>query len=107
VCQAKGDPACAKCAARLVAGSPDGGGGQPRHWCCSLDADVTLLLSEEEEEQYQQRSLKAALNSTAGLVPCPQAGCEGVAVAGGGAEPLGCTASLSAPHHTSEVLGLG
>ena len=46
---------------------------------------MTLLLSAEEEELFLQRSLKAALNSTAGLVPCPQAGCEGIAVAGGGA----------------------
>ena len=95
VCQAKGDPACAKCAARRRAAGPDGGGGgNARHWCCSLDADVTLLLSVEEEELFLQRSLRAALNSTADLLPCPQVGCEGIAVAGGGARcslpPLPC-----------------
>ena len=37
-----------------------------------------------EEEQYLQRSLKAAANACADLVPCPQPGCEGMAVAGKG-----------------------
>lgn len=52
---------------------------------CSFDADITLLLSVEEEEEYLARSLKAATNSCADLVPCPQANCDGVAVTGGGA----------------------
>ena len=53
-------------------------------WCCTLDADIPLLLTVEEEEHYLERSLKAAANSCADLVPCPQANCEGVAVAGPG-----------------------
>ncbi len=52
---------------------------------CSFDADITLLLSVKEEEEYLARSLKAATNSCADLVPCPQANCDGVAVTGGGA----------------------
>jgi hypothetical protein len=53
-------------------------------WCCSLDADITVLLSVEEEEEYLQRSLKAAANSCADLVQCPKPDCFGMAVAGGG-----------------------
>ena len=56
----------------------------PSAWCCTLDADIPLLLTLEEEEQYLERSLKAAANSCADLVPCPQPNCEGVAVAGKG-----------------------
>lgn len=59
--------------------------GGPSAWCCSLDADITLLLTVKEEEQYLERSLKAAANSSADLVPCPQPNCEGMAVAGQGA----------------------
>lgn len=33
---------------------------------------------------YLARSLKAAINSEANLVPCARPGCEGVAVAGEG-----------------------
>ncbi|CAL5223008.1 g5459 [Coccomyxa viridis] len=54
----------------------------PSAWCCTLDADVPLLLTAEEEKQYLKRSLKAAVNSCADLVQCPQPNCEGVAVAG-------------------------
>lgn len=39
----------------------------------------------EEEQEYLARSLKAATNSCADLVPCPLANCDGVAVSGGGA----------------------
>ena len=66
---------------------PDAPGGA-KDWCCSFDADVPLLLSVEEEEQYLARSLKAALNASACLFPCPQPGCEGCAVAGGGESQL-------------------
>ena len=41
----------------------------------------------QEEAQYLARSLKAALNSAADLVPCARPGCEGAAVAGKGAPP--------------------
>jgi len=44
-----------------------------------------VLLSVEEEEQYLQRSLIAATNACPDLLPCPKAGCQGVAAAGGGA----------------------
>lgn len=53
---------------------------------CSLDADITLLLCVEEEEQYLARSLKAATNASPDLLPCQKADCDGVAVAGGGAQ---------------------
>ncbi len=60
----------------------------PSAWCCTLDADIPLLLTVEEEEQYLERSLKAAANSCADLVPCPQPNCDGVAVAGQGGSGL-------------------
>ncbi len=70
ICQARGDPACVKCERRRTdaaaaaaaadgdvdipggavgGGGPPGGsgGGPPSAWCCSLDADITLLLSVE------------------------------------------------------------
>ncbi len=56
----------------------------PTAWCCTLDADIPLLLTVEEEEQYLERSLKAAANSCAELVPCPQPNCKGMAVTGQG-----------------------
>ena len=68
----------------------------PSAWCCTLDADVYLLLTVEEEQQYMERSLKAAVNSCAALVPCPQPDCKGMAVAGQGgtcyphSQPPGC-----------------
>ncbi|BDA42122.1 probable ATP-dependent RNA helicase DEAH11, chloroplastic at C-terminar half [Coccomyxa sp. Obi] len=91
ICQAKADPPCAKCQRRrddlersAAAGDVDGGQTNgPASWCCSFDADITLLLSVEEEQEYLARSLKAATNSCADLVPCPQANCEGMAVSGG------------------------
>ena len=65
----------------------------PSAWCCTLDADVPLLLTVEEEEQYLERSRKAARNSCANLVPCPQPDCEGMAVVGQGETDVGRTSS--------------
>ena len=53
----------------------------------SMDADLWLLLTEEEEAQYLARSLRAAAQRCADLVPCPAPGCEGLAVTGPGADP--------------------
>ncbi|CAL5223005.1 g5454 [Coccomyxa viridis] len=88
ICQAKSEPRCIPCSKReaALAAAQEAGredipsGTNP--WCCTLDADIPLLLTVEEEEHYLERSLKAAANSCADLVPCPQANCEGVAVAG-------------------------
>ena len=49
----------------------------------------------QEEAQYLARSLMAAVNSGADLVPCVRADCRGAAVGGGGARatailPLWC-----------------
>ncbi|KAK9846018.1 hypothetical protein WJX81_008504 [Elliptochloris bilobata] len=114
ICAAKLDPPCALCQGRLSAlkaaaavaaaaeaaggdggsggnrgegaggGGGDGGGDGPVEWCCSLDADLWLLLTEEEEAEYLARSVRAAAQRCADLVPCPAAGCEGLAVAGHG-----------------------
>ncbi|KAK9901691.1 hypothetical protein WJX75_008551 [Coccomyxa subellipsoidea] len=91
ICQAKSDPPCAKCERRradleraAAAGEADKEGANgAAAWCCSFDADITLLLCVEEEEQYLARSLKAATNASPDLLPCQKADCDGVAVAGG------------------------
>ena len=54
----------------------------------SMDADLWLLLTEEEEAQYLARSVRAAAQRCADLVPCPAPGCEGLAVADRGAGPV-------------------
>ena len=79
-------------AASQEAGDEDAPSG-PSAWCCTLDADMPLLLTVEEEEQYLERSLKAAANSCADLVPCPQPNCEGMAVAGKGEALLNRTSA--------------
>ena len=56
----------------------------PSAWCSTLDADIPLLLTVEEEQHYLERSLKAARNSCAYLMPCPQPDCEGMAAFGQG-----------------------
>lgn len=58
---------------------------------------MPLLLTVEEEEQYLERSLKAAANSCADLVPCPQPNCEGMAVAGQGGTCISTTSSKVLP----------
>ena len=54
----------------------------------SMDADLWLLLTEEEEGEYLARSVRAAAQRSADLVPCTAPGCEGLAVAGRGATHL-------------------
>lgn len=48
-----------------------------------MDADLWVLLTEEEEAEYLARSVRAAAQRCADLVPCPAPGCDGLAVAGG------------------------
>lgn len=88
--------------ANIAEASPNG----PSAWCCSLDADIPLLLTVEEEEQYLERSLKAAANSCADLVPCPQPDCEGVAVAGRGECSLECSLPNCQQQKTQELLSM-
>ena len=68
----------------------------------SMDADLWLLLTEEEEAQYLARSVRAAAQRCADLVPCMAPGCEGLAVAGNGAADHGGHGSRLASYHCEQ-----